>query len=157
VPPLCLLLGAQVAAATKAEWLRRKLRPWLTASLVFACLFTSGYAAWKIGSRYHTGADALVRFSREARRMAEEHHWRYEVVGGREEGMLLYLRRDHFLAPNDALEQWNAGQVDALIVRNEPARPWPAVLPDSRPLLVSEQSTVLPQYSLLVHARTASP
>jgi 4-amino-4-deoxy-L-arabinose transferase-like glycosyltransferase len=157
VPPLCLLLGAQVAAAMNAEWLRGKLRPGFTASLVFACFFTGGYAAWKILHRSHENADALVRFSRQVRRAAEQNHWRYELVGGREEGMLLYLRRDHFLAPNEAIQNWNAGQLDALVVRDDPARPWPALLPQAKLLLVSEKSTAVPQYSLLVRAQIVTP
>jgi 4-amino-4-deoxy-L-arabinose transferase-like glycosyltransferase len=156
VPPLCLLLGGQVAAAANAPWLRNKLRPWLTASLVFAGLFTGGYVVWKIGRSYHGNADALVRFSREVRRAAEQRHWRYEIVGGREEGLLLYLRHDHFVALNDALQKWNAGQLDALVVRNEPARPWLTMLPGAKLLLVSEKSSLLPQYSFFAHTQRAS-
>ena len=81
--------------------------------------------------------------------MAEKNHWSYEVVGGREEGMLLYLGRPHFLSPRDAVQQWNAGALDALVVSNRPPLP---VLTDAMPILVSEKSSGLPQYSLLVHA-----
>jgi hypothetical protein len=83
---------------------------------------------------------------------AKKHEWRYEVVGGREEGMLLYLRRDHFLSPNEAIEQWNAGQLNALVVRNEPVRPWLELLPGAKLEFVSEKAKDLPQYSLLVRA-----
>ncbi|HEY5037035.1 MAG TPA: glycosyltransferase family 39 protein, partial [Chthoniobacterales bacterium] len=34
IPPLCLLLGAQVAAVREVEGLRERLRPWLTAALI---------------------------------------------------------------------------------------------------------------------------
>ncbi len=142
LPPLCLLLGAQVAAF-------RMEKRWLVGVLAFACVFTGGYAAWKIGSARRENADALVRFSREVRALAEKNHWRYEVVGGREEGMLLYLERAHFLAPNDAVQQWNAGTLDALVLPNRPTAP---VLPGAEPLLVSEKSAAVPQYSLFVHA-----
>jgi hypothetical protein len=74
------------------------------------------------------------------------------VVGGREEGMLLYLRRDHFLAPNDAVAQWKAGQLDALVVRNEPVRPWLELLPGAQLQFVSEKSAAVPRYSLLARA-----
>src|SRR5207244_2371428 len=90
VPPLCLLLGAQIAAAEKAEWLRTKLRPWLAVALIFAGLFTGGYALGKIVNGYRGNRDALVRFGGKVYRETLNHHWRYGVVGGREEGMLLY-------------------------------------------------------------------
>ena len=72
----------------------------------------------------------------------------YAVVGGREEGMLLYLRRDHFLTPDDAVQQWRTGQLDALVVRDQPTRDWLALLPGARLLLVSRKSADLAQYSL---------
>lgn len=143
IPPLCLLLGAQVAGLRgEARW-----RPWWRATLVFAVVFTAGYAAWKVGTVRRENADALVRFSGRVRQLAAQNHWRYEVVGGREEGMLLYLRRAHFLSPNEALRQWNAGAIDALVLPNRPSSP---VLPGAEPQLVSEKSAALPQYSLFV-------
>ncbi len=138
IPPLCLLLGAQVAKRQIEEW-PGKLRAWLAAVLIFAGIFTGGYAAWKIGSEYHARSDALVRFSRQVREEARRNDWRYAVVGGREEGMLLYLRRDHFLSPEDALAQWGSGQLDALVVRNQPVRPWGTLLPGAQLRLVSEK------------------
>ncbi len=154
VPPLCLLLGAQVASARAEEW-SGKLRIWLPATLIFACIFTGGYAAWKIGNGYHARSDALVRFSRQVRHETARNGWRYAVVGGREEGMLLYLRRDHFLSPDDALAQWGSGALDALVVRNEPVRPWRALLPGAQLQLVSEKARELPQYSFFVRAPEA--
>jgi 4-amino-4-deoxy-L-arabinose transferase-like glycosyltransferase len=105
VPPLCLLLGAQVSLAIRIEHWRRKLQPWQPAALIFACIFTGGYVAGKIGQNYRSQSDALVQFSRQVRQEAGRNHWRFAVVGGPEEGMLLYLRRDHFLASHDALQQ----------------------------------------------------
>jgi 4-amino-4-deoxy-L-arabinose transferase-like glycosyltransferase len=153
VPPLCLLLGAQVARASENERWRAKVRPWVAASLIFAALFTGGYAAWKIGSAGRERSDALVQFSRQVRGEAMKQHWRYAVVGGREEGMLLYLRRDHFLSPNDAATQWKSGQLDALVVRNQPARDWLDLLPAAKVQLVSQQAQGLPTYSLVIRER----
>ncbi|MGI8890970.1 MAG: ArnT family glycosyltransferase [Chthoniobacterales bacterium] len=150
VPPLCLMLGAQVARVLEDQRWRRKVQPWLGASLIFAMVFTGGYAAGKIGSATHEGSDALVKFSREVRKEAVAQNWRYAVVGGREEGMLLYLRRDQFLTPNEGVAQWKSGQLDALVVRNQPARAWSNLLAGSRLLLVSEKSKAVPQYSLYV-------
>ena len=153
VPPLCLLLGAQIASAARFDGWMRKLRPWLAAGLIFACFFTAGYAGWKIGSAFHARSDALVRFSQQVRKAALERDWRYAVVGGREEGILLYLRRDHFLAPNDAIAQWKAGQLDALVVCNQSARPWLELLPGAQLQFVSEKSKATPQYSLFARAK----
>lgn len=152
VPPLCLLLGALVARALEEERWRARVQPWLSASLIFATVFTGGYAAWKIGSARHERSDVLVQFSRGVRGEALQEGWRYAVVGGREEGMLLYLRRDHFLAADDAIKQWKARQLDALVVRNQPARAWLELLPGARLRRVSEKAKGLPQYSLFVHA-----
>jgi len=152
VPPLCLLLGAQVAAAENAEWSRRNLRRWLTAALIFAGLFTGGYALGKVVSGFRENRDALVRFARDVCREVSNQHWQYGVVGGPEEGMLLYLRRDHFLPEEVAIEKWRKGQLDALVVRNEPRR-WLELLPDAKVQLVSEKSSSVPQYSLFVRER----
>ncbi|HEX4667061.1 MAG TPA: hypothetical protein VH207_10705 [Chthoniobacterales bacterium] len=150
VPPLALLLGAQVARALKNERWRLRVRPWLGPALVFAIVFTGGYAAWKIGSAIHERSDALVRFSGQVRKEAAAHQWRYGVVGGREEGMLLYLRRDYFLSPNEAVAEWKAGRLDALVVRNQPARAWLELLPGAELRLVSEKGEDLPRYTLFV-------
>lgn len=152
IPPLCLLLGAQIGLARTASWGRDTLRRWLRGALIFALVFTGGYAAWKIGGSARENADALVRFSGQVRRAAAERHWRYAVVGGRERGMLLYLRRDHFLSPNDAAMQWKAGTLDALVVPNQPPRPWLITLPEAKEFLISEKSAAVPRYSLLVRA-----
>lgn len=153
MPPLCLLLGAQIASAERIDGWAASLRSWLAAALIFASLFTAGYAAWKIGLAFHEHRDALVQFSRRVREEAAEHNWRYAVVGGREEGMLLYLRREHFLAPNDAARQWKGAQLDALVVRNQPARPWLELLPGAQLRLISGKSEAVTQYSLLVRVK----
>ena len=155
VPPLCLLLGAQVARIWEVERWRSKVRPWVAGSLIFAVLFTGGYAAWKIGSARHERSYALVRFAREVRKAAAHHKWRYNVVGGPDEGMLLYLRRDHYLEPDDAVEQWKAGQVDALVVRNQPPKRWLELLPGAELQGTSEKAKDLPQYSLFVNSKAA--
>jgi len=154
VPPFCLLLGAQVAAVVREERWRKKVGPWLRFALVFACLFTGGYAALKIGSAWRDHDDALVAFSAQVRREIARRGVRCGVVGGREEGMLLYLRQDHFLSPNDAARQWKEGRLDAVVVRNEPARPWGELLPGSERILVSEPAKGLPRYSLFLRRET---
>jgi hypothetical protein len=83
---------------------------------VLAALFTSGYAAQKIAVANREHRDAFAGFGREVIRETAAHGWRYGVVGGEEEGMLLYVRRTEFLEPERAVAQWNAGNLDALVV-----------------------------------------
>ena len=49
------------------------------------------------------------------------HRWRYEVVSAKDEGLLLYLRKTHFVEPADAVTEWNAGNLDALVASKEKA------------------------------------
>ncbi len=122
VPPLCLLVATQVARFAG----RAQTRHWSGIALAFACLFTSAYAAQRVVISYRAADDALVRFGRAVRQEAAAHSWRYEVIGGQEEGLLLYLRRLHFIKPADAAERWNAGSLDALVVPAEDLPPLPA-------------------------------
>jgi len=131
VPPLCLLLGAQVHGRVGA--LRRPDapagRPYLAIALAFSTLFTGGYTIFKIVSGYRDHHDALVVFGRNVRHEAEAHHWRYEVVSAKDEGLLLYLRKTHFIEPDRAVIEWNRGNLDALVASTEKA---PALLGELR-------------------------
>ena len=44
---------------------------------------------------------------------------RYDVVGGEEEGLLLYLEQPRFVRPDDVIAHWNAGSIDAVIAPEE--------------------------------------
>jgi 4-amino-4-deoxy-L-arabinose transferase-like glycosyltransferase len=125
IPPLCLLLAAQINGRDAA--LRRPVgaahRPylWTVAALVLAIVFTCGYTGWKVITGYRDHRNALAVFGRNARHEAEAHHWRYELVSAKDEGMLLYLRKTHFVDPTDAITEWNAGNLDALVASKEKA------------------------------------
>ena len=121
VPPLCLLVGVQVASA----WRDARVRKWTSVALMFACLFTSAYAAHRVMTGYRLDRGALAEFGRAVRTEAAERGWRYEVVGRKEEGLLLYLRRTRFLTAEQAIEPWNAGALDALVA---PAEEMPRLL-----------------------------
>ncbi|MDB6147537.1 MAG: hypothetical protein JWO45_1201 [Spartobacteria bacterium] len=116
IPPLCLLLAGQIARISSNEPLRSRVHRWSAASLVVAILFTSSYAFLKISSGYRNHRDALVKFGREVRTEAAARHWRYEVIATMDEGMLLYLRKTHFVRPEGAVTAWNDGGLDALVV-----------------------------------------
>jgi 4-amino-4-deoxy-L-arabinose transferase-like glycosyltransferase len=145
IPPLCLLLAAQVATrnpcsngpvgrssrsiesnetapravATKTALVR--VYRWSAIALAFAILFTSGYTGWKVITGYRDHRDALAVFGRNIRHEAEAHHWHYEVVSAKDEGLLLYLRKTHFVKPADAITEWNTGNLDTLVVSKEKA------------------------------------
>jgi 4-amino-4-deoxy-L-arabinose transferase-like glycosyltransferase len=145
IPPLCLLLAAQVAtrnpcsngpvgrssksidpnetaqtAVVTRTALARVYR-WSAIALALAILFTGGYTGWKVITGYRNHRDALAAFGRNVRHEAEAHHWRYEVVSAKDEGLLLYLRKTHFVEPADAITEWNTGNLDALIASKETA------------------------------------
>jgi 4-amino-4-deoxy-L-arabinose transferase-like glycosyltransferase len=139
IPPLCLLLAAQLAPRTSCghgpecrssgsiepdEAAHRALAGvywWGTIALAFAILFTGGYTGWKVIAGYRDHRDALAVFGRNIRHEAEAHLWRYDVVSGKDEGLLLYLRKTHFVEPADAITEWNTGNLDALVASKEQA------------------------------------
>jgi len=140
VPPLCLLLAAQIGKRNfcshgPADRSSRSVESKKTARravatkdglmhiyrssaivLAFAILFTGGYTAWKIVTAYRDHRNALAVFGRNVRHEAEAHHWRYEVVSAKDEGLLLYLRKTHFVEPANAITEWNSGHLDTLVV-----------------------------------------
>jgi 4-amino-4-deoxy-L-arabinose transferase-like glycosyltransferase len=145
IPPLCLLLAAQIAprnccshgpvgrspksiepdetahrAVATRTALARVYR-WSAIALALAILFTSGYTGWKVITGYRDHRNALAVFGRNIRHEAEAHHWRYEVVSAKDEGLLLYLRKTHFVKPADAVTEWNTGNLDALVASKEKA------------------------------------
>ena len=125
VPPLCLLLAAQISVKDAA--LRRPVggarQPylWPAVALAFAILFTGGYTVWKVAIGYRHDRDALAIFGRDVRNEAAAHHWRYELVSAKDEGLLLYLQKTHFIEPRWAVAEWNTGNIDALVASTEKA------------------------------------
>jgi hypothetical protein len=86
---------------------------------VLAATFTTGYAAQKIAGAYHEHRDAFAVFGRGVVKEATAHGWRYGVVGGEDEGMLLYVRKTEFLESYRAAAEWNARKLDALVVADD--------------------------------------
>ena len=125
IPPLCLLLAAQIngrdAALRRPVGAARRPYLWTVTPLVFAILFTGGYTGWKIIIGYRDHRNALAVFGKNVRQEAEAHHWRYEIVSAKDEGLLLYLRKTHFVEPSDAVTEWNAGNLDALVASKQKA------------------------------------
>lgn len=116
IPPLCLLLGAQLKSAVSRIPPRKSVYGWTAAALAFALLFSGGYVVSRVRAGYRQHVDALVRFGQQARQQAAVRHLRYAVVSAPAESLLLYLRQTHFLLPARAATQWNAGELDGLVV-----------------------------------------
>ena len=140
IPPLCLLLAAQVSSGVgslrRADGPSRTAwRPYLATALVFAIFFTGGYATWKVVTGYRDHRDALAVFGRDVRREAEARHWRYEAVSAKDEGLLLYLQKTHYIEPDRAVAEWNAGNLDALVASTEKAT---RLMPQLRGATVSQ-------------------
>jgi 4-amino-4-deoxy-L-arabinose transferase-like glycosyltransferase len=145
IPPLCLLLAAQIAARgscshgsasrplTSADSDQTGLRlvatgnsamptyRWSAVALIFAVFFTGGYTTWKVVTGYRDHRDALAIFGRDVRREAAARQWSYEVVSAKDESLLLYLRKTRFIESERAVAEWNAGSLDALVASTEKA------------------------------------
>jgi 4-amino-4-deoxy-L-arabinose transferase-like glycosyltransferase len=161
IPPLCLLLAAQIAKhnscshGSTSRHLTRvesdltghrpvgtdngesRIHRWTAAALILSILFAGGYTTWKVVTGYRDHRDALAVFGRDVRREAEARHWRYEAVSAKDEGLLLYLRKTHYVEPDRAVAEWNAGNLDALVVSTEKA---PRLMPELRGATISQSS-----------------
>ncbi len=158
IPPLCLLLAAQVAVVLSDADRRRNYMRWIVAALGSAILFTGGYTVLKVSFGYRDHLDALRRFGETVRAEATAHNWRYEVISGLSgsEGMLLYLGRRHFIEPEDAVREWNSGTLDALVVPSNVERDLlPQLSPRGNPVLQSTHRRSEPRvdYKLIVRSK----
>ncbi|PYJ26881.1 MAG: hypothetical protein DME89_11080 [Verrucomicrobia bacterium] len=125
IPPLCLLLAAQIGRVGAPRRLPKAFgtapRFCLAVALTFAILFTGGYTISKVISGYRHHRDALATFGRDVCRDAKTHHWRYEAVSAKDESLLPYLQKTRFLEPAEAIAEWNRGNLDALVVSTQKA------------------------------------
>jgi hypothetical protein len=120
-PPSPSVDVASRPLATDDGETRSRIYVWSAITVAFAILFVSIYSISKVVSGYRGNRNALVVFGNQAREEAKKHHWRYEVVSAGDEGLLLYLRRPHFIKPERAVAEWNLGHLDALVVPAENA------------------------------------
>jgi hypothetical protein len=122
IPPLCLLLAAQLAQSLREERHVKRIMQWSWFSMLFAAVFVSIYTVSKVATGYRYDRDSLVTFAHAVRREADAHHWRYEVISvrrGEDHGMLLYMQKSRFIGPDEAIAEWNRGAVDALVAPAE--------------------------------------
>ncbi len=157
IPPLCLLLAAQIACShgsvsrssaspdpeptsnppspdsvaasgrvsPENESMRERTFHWSALALTASILFAGGYAALKVVSGYRENRGALASFGWQANRELASRGWRYAVVKSSDEGLLPYLRKTHFVRSEQAVAEWNRGNLDALVV---PAKEAPRLM-----------------------------
>jgi len=139
IPPLCLLLAAQIGRVGALGRLPKAFgttpRLYMAMTLVFAILFTGGYTISKVISGYRHHRDALAVFGSNVRRDAKTHHWRYEAVSAKDESLLLYLQKTRFIEPAEAITEWNRGNLDALVASMQKA---PGLVRDLRDAALSD-------------------
>lgn len=99
IPPLCLLLAVQIKAMMADNVIR--VRQIAAFAIIFATIFTGTYAAMRVIDGYRNHRDALVKFGREVRRIAAAEHLRYEILPGRDEGLLFVFTAAAFLHPHN--------------------------------------------------------
>lgn len=142
VVPLCLLLAVSVDGVWRDGLRGRKGNAVLTIAIVLAVVGISTYTVQKSVRTYREHRNAFALFGAAVVKEAKAQNWRYAVVGGDDEGLVLYLRRSGFLEPWQGIAEWNAGRLDALVV---PEDELPEMLPEMsgrvpRQLLVSERA-----------------
>ena len=160
IPPLCLLLGAQVVSISFDEKWRTHVYRWSAVVLLLSIFLTGSYAIAKVFSGYRNHRDALAVFGREVRHEVEAHGWRYEVIGGKDEGILLYLDRLRFVEPEDAITEWKAGIIDAVVAPDEEQPRLLRDLEGSVPSRIgswTKNDERTRRYILLTRSRSAKP
>ncbi|MDB6153065.1 MAG: dolichyl-phosphate-mannose-mannosyltransferase family protein [Chthoniobacteraceae bacterium] len=114
IPPLCLLLVAMVRHLQQSEWRGygiHKLASWAVAA---AFVISVSYAGHDVIQNYRTHQRALVHFGGQVRAMVGSEP--LAVVSGKDEGMLLYTDQTAFTRINDAVDSWQSGQLNWIVL-----------------------------------------
>ncbi|HEX5177170.1 MAG TPA: hypothetical protein VFV83_09090 [Chthoniobacteraceae bacterium] len=138
VPPFCLLLVAALRHAPDII-ARAKFKLAVRAIVVLAACISVTYAVANIWHDVKTDQRGLVRFGTRAREIADASGGHLAVVSGKDEGMLLYTRTTRFTRTSDALDQWNADEIDWLVIPEPEWRKHADDFPGSSPLLQCEK------------------
>ncbi len=148
IPSLALLLAALIGSF--GEKVRHTiLRVPVRAAVLVAVLLAVGYSSLKVIRAFHQHDNALVEFGQAVRKQAVQKHWRYDVVYGGDEGMLLYLDKNFFTDPAAATSNWNSGRVSALVISAEAHQTSPLALHPAPKVALESEGTSKSRYLLL--------
>ena len=117
LPPLCLLLAAQLNYFAERKHSKLFVHRVVITAILLSVVYAGGYAAARVTQGYRTHRGALDEFGRQVRRTAQTSHLRYEIVRAPDEGLLLYLQRPRFLTFDQAVQRWQAGAINGLVLR----------------------------------------
>ena len=134
VAPLCLLLAVEVGEFRSREGLTRLTEAVCNVAIALACVFTSVYAVQRMFVGYRGKTDAFERFGYLVRKEAAIRGLKYKIVGGEDEGMLLYVEQTEFIEPEQAAIEWENGAVNSLVVADDELAELLPRLPGATPL-----------------------
>lgn len=97
IAPLALLLAMQARRLLQFQDWAAPLRRLTVAAVIFASLYTGGYAVANVVMGYRHDRDALVRFGQDVRQLADREHLKVEVLRSDDEGLPMYLDRPGFV------------------------------------------------------------
>jgi 4-amino-4-deoxy-L-arabinose transferase-like glycosyltransferase len=117
IPPLCLLLAAQVKFLAPSAGGQPRLRRMAVILIVLSGVFIASYTATRVVRGYRMDRNVLDKFGSQVRQIARSDGLRYEVLRSPDEGLLLYLQRPRFLTIERALELWQSGVINSLVAR----------------------------------------
>lgn len=123
IPPLAMLLACWFEERRGQHLFHWPARRVAWAAIGLALAMSASVVIFSLVQSHRKHQGALVEFGAKARAASAEHNWRFAAVSGKDEGMLLYLRLPKFTKPARAIEGWDKGEVEALVL---PDREWKA-------------------------------
>ncbi len=120
IPPLCLLVAALAERWFSAPDQRRGRLMFALVGL--AVLIATGYAIHTASVAFREDRRGLLRFGSAARGLDPAQSERLAVVDADDEGLLLYTGRTAFTKIETAVQKWQSGELDRLIIRKKDLR-----------------------------------
>lgn len=117
IPPLCLLLAAQLNSLLQNTTVQTRIYRISALLAVLSGVFIGSYTATRVVLGYRQHRDVLDKFGGQVRRLAQREGLRYEVLRAPDEGLLLYLQRPQFFSIQRAEELWRVGAINGLVAR----------------------------------------
>jgi 4-amino-4-deoxy-L-arabinose transferase-like glycosyltransferase len=116
LPPMCLLLAAAARHLPRFELFGQRIRELSAGSAAVAACLAGGYTLWELYRGFHDDHRVLVRFGHEVKEAVQSGGGKLAVINGKDEGMLMYTGVSQFSRRKDALAEWQAGQLDWLVI-----------------------------------------